>query len=89
MPEQTTPIPTLFSAAQGGDRRPSGQVNWRCPACGANEVLVRWSAFGSQLGVIGADGRFEATAPADIYECEPWMSSTCAGCDERVPEAKS
>lgn len=74
----------IFSLAQGRDATPTGPVNWSCPFCGSTEVLVRWEAFGSQVGGFARDGRFRSTHAPDIYECEAWDAPTCADCDELV-----
>lgn len=78
-------VSSVFDDVQGRDRTPTGPADWSCPGCGSSEVLARWEAMGNQLGIIAADGRFQATAEEDVYECEPW-SVTCAYCDEPVPD---
>jgi hypothetical protein len=79
-------VANVLQSQMGTDRTPVGEPGWRCPTCDSAEVLVRWEAFGSQVGVLGADGRFQATEDADVYECEPGpsMGMTCAICGEEV-----
>jgi hypothetical protein len=78
---------SVLQSQHGTDHTPRDlPANWRCPDCGGAEVLLRWEALGSQLGVVDADGRFRATEEAAVYECEPSAALTCAACDTPVPD---